>query len=192
MRRLPQPVTLLCFLQSLPRPLSLAATSSEISAQPAVGKRSPRVFLAYGDLVLTIALEGDGKSLLEFGHFVSATRSVKGELHFPLQGELRDAEPYENILQPSLGATTCVSCHLNEEPAGEGYPAVAFRSAAFAPFETLEVRLSFLKTELSYCVNKALPAGKDHERCSLIVALFQGEVQPYTFPEGMPDMLQSF
>ena len=48
---LPKPLTLPCFLESLARPLEMSATFSVVSAQPAVGHRSPRVFLFLGPKV---------------------------------------------------------------------------------------------------------------------------------------------
>src|SRR4051794_26926429 len=42
---MPKPVSLPCFLSTLARPLEVHATLSVTSAQPAVGKRSPRIFI---------------------------------------------------------------------------------------------------------------------------------------------------
>src|SRR5687767_916415 len=80
---LPPPVTLACFLQSLDRPLYAYATYSVISLQPAVGARSPRIFLfdgKSGGLVMSIVPEGMGSHALEFGQFVDETRTIKGEI----------------------------------------------------------------------------------------------------------------
>ena len=51
---MPKPLTLACFVKSLPRPMYYNATLSSFSAQPSVGKRSPRVFFMINDLVLTV------------------------------------------------------------------------------------------------------------------------------------------
>src|SRR5688572_8125053 len=51
---LPRPVTLPCFLATLPRPLEVHASQSIFSAQPAAGRRSPRMFIFSGALTLTI------------------------------------------------------------------------------------------------------------------------------------------
>ena len=64
---MPKPVTLPCFLAALARPLELYATRSVISAQPAVGRRSPRTFLFLDGLTLSVVPEGVGTRLLEMG-----------------------------------------------------------------------------------------------------------------------------
>ena len=51
---MPKPLTLACFVKSLPRPMYYNATLSTFSAQPSVGKRSPRVFFMIDDLMLTV------------------------------------------------------------------------------------------------------------------------------------------
>src|SRR5262245_57431332 len=49
---LPRPVSVACFVASLPRPLFLIATTSQMSAQPAGGRDSPRIFLRGNTLVI--------------------------------------------------------------------------------------------------------------------------------------------
>ena len=44
---LPKPLNLPCFVASLARPLSLHAVNSPFSAQPAQGRRSPRIFIFF-------------------------------------------------------------------------------------------------------------------------------------------------
>ncbi len=51
---MPKPLSLACFLRSLPRPIYYNATLSAFSAQPSVGERSPRVFFMIGDLILSV------------------------------------------------------------------------------------------------------------------------------------------
>src|SRR5688572_16123159 len=57
---LPKPLSLACFVEALGRPLQLHATRSEISAQPAVGLRSPRIFLYFEPLIMTVVPAGAG------------------------------------------------------------------------------------------------------------------------------------
>ena len=51
---MPKPLSLACFVKSLPRPMYYNATLSSFSAQPSVGKRSPRIFFMIDDLMLTV------------------------------------------------------------------------------------------------------------------------------------------
>ena len=64
-----------CFIASLDRPLGATASAGFVSAQPAHGARSPRIFLWSGALVLSVAPEGIGKDLLELGYQTTPTRS---------------------------------------------------------------------------------------------------------------------
>src|SRR5688572_8672144 len=94
----PKPLSLPCFLEALDRPLALYATESIFGAQPAVGKRSPRMFLFAEPLIMTITPEGRGSHLLEFGERRSETTSLKGEIVFPVEAELEPSAPYERVL----------------------------------------------------------------------------------------------
>jgi hypothetical protein len=181
---LPQPVTIPCFLESLDRPLHLQAAHSIFSAQPARGIRSPR-FLIYpggpaGKLVATVAPEGDGRALLEFGEFVDATRTLKGELKFPIEAAVDPAAPYEQIR--SGEGTTCRGCHRAEERhAAVGF-AQAYVSAALRPEPRAHVDLDGLQRERASC-----DAQKEPERCAFLEALFgQGEVRLRELPSSLP------
>ena len=68
---LPSPVTLPCFLQALARPLKMHAAVSLISAQPSVGARSPRIFLFFDGLRVSIVPAGAGAPLLEMGEIAT-------------------------------------------------------------------------------------------------------------------------
>jgi hypothetical protein len=94
---LPRPVTVECFLESLDRPLYAVATQSTISLQPAVGSRSPRIFLITSKLIMSIVPDGKGSQLVEFGQFVDERRTLKGEIHFPVVSDVLPAEPFERI-----------------------------------------------------------------------------------------------
>src|SRR5512132_2940408 len=60
-------VELPCFVASLNRPLGASASAGFVSAQPAAGARSPRMFLWSGALVMSVTPEGLGANLLEMG-----------------------------------------------------------------------------------------------------------------------------
>ena len=177
---LPQPLTLDCFLERLERPLAIAATRSMISLQPAVGDTSPRLFLFLGDeLVLSVAVDGHGFDLLEFGELVAPTRSIKGEVAFPLDDLLAYDAPFTRIFD-GVDGTNCGICHA-EEVAEPRYPQ-AFVSDAlrFPDFE--EVAFAVVRDAYEHCDPAAQP-----ERCARLTALFgHGPVEAAAFPETMP------
>lgn len=173
---LPRPVTLACFLESLARPLRLAATSDIISLQPAVGARSPRIFLSYEGLVISVVPEGKGSTMAEFGEFVGADRTLKAEIAFPIDGPLDPAEPYRRIIDGA--GTVCRGCHPMEVRADDVPFADAFVSGAIRPASRSLVELARLRHEHATCNGTAEP-----ERCALFAALFEhGEVTAWEFP----------
>lgn len=176
---LPKPLSLACFVESLDRPLRINATSSNFSAQPAVGERSPRLFLMRDPLVLSIALEGSGSTLLEFGEFVSETQSLKGELEFPIQDTVAPAAPFDHVVFQEDRSTRCGFCHTIEQP----YEAIpgAFVSNAFRPAYWTVVELSSVELEWQMCDPDVEPA-----RCSLLDSVFsRGAVEHEAFPEDL-------
>lgn len=179
---LPTPVTLNCVLESLQRPLHLTAVNSIISLQPAKGRRSPRVFLAEGKLVSSVAPEGGGKDLMEFGEFVDETRTVKGELHFPVEGPLSPTDPFKRIRDARIEGTSCRFCHVGEEAATDPRHEGGFISSAIRPgFSTL-IELDWVREQHRTCDPAAEP-----ERCAFFQALFgHGEVRNWDFPEVVP------
>ncbi len=136
---MPKPLTLACFVASLPRPLTYNATASMFSAQPAVGPHNPRFFVQYDNLTLsfvpqervstlvdldtgekTYVWDADGIQLLEFSLEVDAGNysplSIKGELAFPVMAELPRNAGYDRILvSPGATRTSCAVCHSGEE-----------------------------------------------------------------------------
>lgn len=132
---MPKPLSLACFLQSLPRPLYYNATKNVISAQPAIGQRSPRVFFLFDDLVLTVATQEpvtrllgsnervwdvDGERLLEMSMRVPAPelcnpQSIKAELKFPVTETLPRNAPYAGVESEFfVGSSNCIACHSDE------------------------------------------------------------------------------
>lgn len=178
---LPRPVSVACFLESLARPLQVHANRSVFSFQPAVGTRSPRVFLFLGDgLIATVVPDGGGRDLLELGQFVDDKRTLKAELKFPVAAEVSDAEPFERVRDRA--GTTCRACHFGEERAPEIGYAEAFTSAALRPDPRSSVELEVLRGEDAACDRAAEPA-----RCALLRALFgHGELQARDFPVTLP------
>ncbi|MDC0672944.1 hypothetical protein [Nannocystis radixulma] len=176
---LPRPLTLDCFLERLERPLAIAATRSMISLQPAVGDSSPRLFLFMGELVLSVAVDGHGFDLLEFGELVAPTRSIKAEIAFPLDDLLAPEAPFTRIFD-GVDGTNCGVCHA-EEVSEPRYPQ-AFVSDALRFPEFEEVAFAVVREAYERCDPGAQP-----ERCARLTALFgHGPVEAAAFPETMP------
>lgn len=169
-------VDLPCFVSSLSRPIGAAASEGVFSEQPAVGARSPRMFLWSGGLVMTVAPEGAGRNLLELGFETAPTRSLKAEIEFPVTAPLSTAAPYEQIRVENR--TKCAVCHADERPAARVDWAQAFESDMLRPAEFEEVDLEEFARESKGCDPALEP-----QRCALLGAIFdQGGVHPRSFP----------
>lgn len=172
---LPRPLTIACFVASLPRPLSLVATDSPFSAQPGTGATSPRIFILSEGLVLSVVPEGRGSEVLEFAEWVTETRTIKGEVPFPVEGAMADEAPYDILFDG--GGTTCSLCHRNESPAADR-PG-AFVSDAMRPAESFYTPIAPLVRELENCDWEG-----DFARCEFLSALLDfGPVEEVTFAE---------
>jgi hypothetical protein len=182
---LPRPVTLPCLLESLDRPLSLNANFNTQSAQPALGKRSPRIFIILNES-LSMSLVPGGEGTLEFGARTADEPgvSVKGELHFPVEDELAPDDAFVRLAPAeSTGltlqqATSCGVCHDNERPA-PAYPFPgAFASAIVKPAPFFAVDVAAIQHERDTCDSAAEP-----ERCAVLEAMFDhGDVVQTPFP----------
>ena len=178
---LPSPVTLPCFLQALARPLKMHASVSLISAQPSSGARSPRIFLFFDGLRMSVVPAGAGAPLLELGEIREESRSLKAEILFPVTTPLDAATPYERILfTPTV--TRCGFCHPVETPDPDINFATAFTSVALRPLDSYAVSIDSLANELSICDPTAEP-----DRCAMLKALFdQGAPVEQPFPADLP------
>jgi len=174
---LPKPVSLACFLEALERPLSLVVTQSFFSAQPAMGRRSPRIFLFMEGIIHSIVPEGSARNLLEMGEATSPGSSIKAELAFPITENITLATAFERL--PFDDITTCGVCHDGRVPVLgiEG----AFESEVLRPADRELVPLAELEDEARSCNGELEP-----ERCAMLGALFQhGEVIPAEFPRSV-------
>lgn len=164
---LPFPVTAECLVEALDRPLRIEASKSRLSVQPADGERSPRVFVWTADsLVMTIAVDGEGRDLVEFGQFVTPRRSIKGELKFPLTAPASLADALARVRNPEFpNITSCFVCHDRErdEPTIPG----ARSSLALRPKPSSLVAIEALRDERERCDATVEPA-----RCQWFAALF--------------------
>jgi hypothetical protein len=178
---LPKPVSLPCFIESLARPLEIHATVSRISAQPSVGARSPRIFLFYDGLRLSIALGGVGSSALEFGEIRDEVRSLKAEIGFPVTAQLGREAPFERILYKETG-TSCSFCHATERAAEDITFTTAFTSLSLRPPAEDGVSIDVLSAELAACDAEAEP-----DRCAMLKSLFErGAPIEQAFPASLP------
>lgn len=171
---LPKPVSLACFLEALDRPLRVVATRSFFSAQPAVGSRSPRIFLFMDGIIQSIVPEGIPSNLLEMGEATTPGSSIKAELEFPITENITLATAFERL--PLDDITTCAVCHNGHVPV-LGIDG-AFESEVLRPADVELVPLADLENEARICDAELEP-----ERCAMLDALFQhGEVIAAEFP----------
>ena len=166
MNSLPKPTSLACFLQALSRPLSVYLTSSDQSLQPSPGPRSPRTFIVFEPLVLSIVFEGEAHVALELGYRTTPTRSIKTEILFPLERDVTYANFFDEV---QVGeATRCGACHTSEVQAlTDDFPVDVFESDILEPFDSYEVDVESLRSERMSCDPAAEP-----ERCELLSAFF--------------------
>lgn len=177
---MPKPVELSCFVESLKRPLGLQASRSIFSAQPASGTESPRMFLFYDPLIMTVVPEGMGSHLLEFGEQRADGRSLKAEIEFPVEKAIQPTEPFERVMYDDE-VTNCSFCHGAEEQDPSIAFTRAFLSRAFRPLDNLHVDLDQLAQGALTCDPALEP-----ERCALLNATFGwGEVLERPFSETM-------
>lgn len=175
---LPHPVSIPCVLASLPRPLTLVATNSVFSVQPAKGDDNPRLFILEDGLVLSVVPTGDGSELLELSEFVSPTQTLKAEIEFPVDGPISAELPYEHEFYEGL--TSCGVCHRDEyeSPDRPG----AYVSVALRPAPDTLVPVSSLGPLLDGCDWEQEPA-----RCELLSGLLDfGPVEQGAFADELP------
>ncbi|MEY2932128.1 MAG: hypothetical protein RL033_2877 [Pseudomonadota bacterium] len=176
---LPKPTTLECFLQALERPLNVYFTSSRFSLQPAPDASSPRTFIQRGSLYMSFVFAGDASDTLEFGYRPVPNRSIKAEIEFPITRDLNEDSLFDGIALTDT-TTRCGACHRSEaHEEFPGFPEGVYASDIFEPFESLEVDLETMRTEVAGC-----DTSPETERCLLLSALFengpllQGELLP--------------
>ena len=177
---LPKPLSLPCFLESLARPLEISASTSLVSAQPAQGSRSPRIFVFQDPNVMSIVPAGDGASLLEFGEQRPEFRSLKAEIPFPVTTQLAPSAPFDELLTSST-LTTCGGCHPGEQQESEISGVRTFTSVAIRPRAGELVSAASLSHELEIC-----DRAREPQRCAMLDGLMGwGQVTDRTFPSAM-------
>lgn len=179
--KLPRPATVPCFIAAIPRPFQLTATDSTFSGQPAKDKVEPRYFVHTNGMLITLVSAGVGKNKVEFSELRGSTESIKGEVAFPIEADVTAEQPYTSIFNSSNGTTSCGFCHVNERPAGAGYPPEATISRALAPAPT-RIMLYFELSSLAEQCKASLGRG-----CTYARALFHNQTpSEYTIPSDMP------
>ncbi|MER2560546.1 MAG: hypothetical protein ABTQ32_07510 [Myxococcaceae bacterium] len=180
---LPMPVSVACFTASLPRPLSLVATSSRFSAQPAGSAEDPRLFLFTGTAILSIVTGGDGKDLLEVGELVTPSRTLKAEFKFPVTAPITREAGYAH-LDYIPASTTCGLCHSAEQ-AHPAHP-MARVSLALRPPARTSVSLEKTRSFASACDRET-----QRDRCLRWASVFGfGEVVDGVFPAEFGDFIK--
>lgn len=173
---LPKPTSIPCLLEVLDRPLKLALTNSTFSVQPAVGDRSPRIFIFIGDLEISVVPEGAGAKALELGYRNGTFTSIKAALDFPVTDTLAPDAPYKGIAYN--GQTSCVFCHNNEMQVNSITFAQAYTSRVLRPFDNTLVTIDTAKSNTASC-----DPLKEPTRCAILNSIFSnGEVQSQPFP----------
>jgi hypothetical protein len=174
MNSLPKPTSLPCFLQALSRPLEVYMTRSDDSLQPSPGARSPRTFIVFEPLVMSIVFEGDAHIALELGYRTETRRSIKTEIAFPLRTDVTSANLFDRVLQGGE-ATRCGNCHTGEvQTLNADLPVTVFESDILEPFAFEEVDIASMRGERESCDPSLEPA-----RCALLSAFFDfGTVEP--------------
>lgn len=165
LNRLPKPTSVACFVEALERPLQIQATSSRISAQPAQGARSPRVFIVKENFIIAVVASDDPEPVVEFSEILNPTASIKGELAFPVLDVLPTSAPFTSIL---IGdGTSCRGCHGTEQAIP--YPAAdttAYASRVFSPDPRFEVTVPKMIELARECDPSTEPS-----RCAILQAI---------------------
>lgn len=176
---LPKPTSLPCVLESLDRPLAVAATDSRSSAQPSSGAENPRLFITREPLILSVLPEGPGSDTLEFAVDVGDGLSIKAELVFPIEEDVADSEPYAQIRERT--GTGCGSCHLRERRWDTVDEAVVFASEALQYPPHRDISPGFVGALAGVCDAEATP-----DRCAVLTAVFgHGSVIAQPLPESL-------
>lgn len=176
---LPKPTSLPCFLESLDRPLAVAATDSRSSAQPSTGAENPRLFITRASLILSVLPEGPGSDKLEFAVDVGDGLSIKAELAFPIEEEIADSEPYAQIRRQT--GTGCGACHLREQHWDTVGEAGVFASEALQHPPENDISPGFVGALAGVCDPELTP-----DRCAMLTAVFaHGSVVAQPLPETL-------
>ncbi len=174
---LPKPTSLPCFLESLDRPLGIAATDSESSAQPAEGSENARLFISEAPLIMSVLPDGPGSDKLEFAVDVGDGLSIKAELEFPIEAEIPYTQPYDEVRRET--GTICGACHLREQVWETVDDVPIFVSEALQHPPENDISPGFVKALAGACDPEVTP-----QRCEMLTAVFShGDTESEPLPE---------
>ena len=211
---MPKPLTLACFIASLPRPLTYNATVSTFSAQPSVGRENPRIFIKEDKLWLSFVpqerslliedsvtgetssiWDPDNIQLLELSYEVESNRllqqSIKAELAFPVLEQLPEKAPYEKVaMNNARTGSLCGDCHGSETIVDSIDDIPVFRSTMLRNTKAGEVSHGYLVNQYLSCdpaINTGATAqNNEWYRCQMLEAfLGQGSMLWSSFPDAI-------
>ncbi|MFO1367353.1 MAG: hypothetical protein U1F46_00040 [Marinagarivorans sp.] len=214
---MPKPLTLACFVASLPRPLKFNATNSRSSVQPAIGNINPRIFVQYDNLWLSFVpqeafsaikdpvtgerkpvWDADGEQLLEFSLEVASDlpvpQSIKGELAFPILNTLPRNAAYAHIAD-TANESRCKACHGYETIVGQLDGAAIFRSKMLRSAKQTLLRPDDVLLDYLACdpnINTG-PTSENHEwyRCQMLKAFVdRGPIEWQNFRSDIAPCIQ--
>lgn len=185
-----KPLTLPCFIESLPRPLKIQSAFSEFSAQPSPDYSSPRIFLFFDQLILTVAVDQNFAEfphpLLEMSYLVDEANLIttKAELKFPVVDTLSPASPYMG-LSFNDRISQCSFCHPRESVRDRIDEVPIYQSSILKP--TLPLSIDRL-----YSANINCERDKQAHRCAMLSSIVDhGELRPHAFPAGAPTIFDN-
>jgi hypothetical protein len=171
--KLPKPVTVNCFLYNYDHPLEIFAVDNQLNAQPSGGPDNPRIFIFKDDFMISVVPLGGGKDNIEFSKIVNEGKSVKGDLHFPIEETIEDDEIFSNIINEANDGTVCRLCHGQESL----YSGLSYSSNIIVPEENLRITKQDLSEEIKKCRTET------SSRCAMINYIYSaGEVSDISWP----------
>lgn len=184
---LPKPLSIPCFVSALNRPLKVNLTSSALSAQPARGRDNPRIFIMNYPLVISLATKDAGSYKMELSEFTEVTKSFKGELNFPIIGNIDISNVFNSVDGGSQ--SNCVNCHLQEISNDVFFGTRAYNSFALKPTPVTKIDVIDFQQEYLNCNF----LNDQSYRCHMIYSIFDhGSVVHQDFPGGTPTFIESF
>lgn len=174
---LPKPVTIPCFLNALKAPLGVYAVNNTFSAQPAVDKQNPRIFIIRDKLVLSVVPAGAGRNVIEFGEFSSGVDSFKGELEFPIEKTVT-IDDVVNQISATTSTSNCLTCHGTERKVQYRTLGPLYVSEFIRPNDSQRVTYPFLRAQATVCNPEV-----SQFRCDILNAIYtKGKAEDVDFP----------
>lgn len=172
--KLPKPLSVNCFLYNYDHPMNIFAVDNELNAQPSGGPDNPRIFIIKNDFTISVVPLGPGKDNVEFSKIVSNGKSVKGDLHFPIEETIEEDTIFSGIVNETNDGTVCRLCHGQESQ----YSGLSYSSNIIPPDESLRITKQDLSEEIKKC-----RTDETSSRCAMINYIYSaGEVSDIPWP----------